>query len=265
MARLAVLGSPIAHSASPALHAAAYRVLGLDWTYGRVEVTASTLPGFLAGLGPEWRGLSLTMPLKRAVLPLVPDHDPLVARLGLANTLLLGARPRLFNTDVAGVLGALRTAGVDRVGHAAVLGGGATAASALQALGDLGARSVVVAARDPRKAARELGDAAAVTTFDALDLAAADVVVSTLPGGVTVPLRVPERLPGTPLLDVAYDPWPSPLGAAWATAGGTLVHGLEMLVEQAVHQVRVFVAGAPDAPLPQEDRVRSAMRAAMGG
>src|SRR5579875_3321927 len=102
--RLAVLGAPIAHSRSPQLHAAAYRVLGLDWEYGSAEVGEAGLAAFLAGLGPEWRGLSLTMPLKRAVLPLVPAREPLVERLGLANTVLLGDRPALFNTDVPAIV-----------------------------------------------------------------------------------------------------------------------------------------------------------------
>jgi shikimate dehydrogenase len=261
--RLAVLGSPIAHSRSPLLHAAAAEVLGLDWEYGRIEATAETLPGILAGLGPEWVGLSLTMPLKRTVLPLVLEHDPLVDRLGLANTLRLGDRPHLANTDVGGIQAVLRDlAGVDR---AIVLGGGATAASALEALARLGVRERIVAARRPEAAAVELAGLADVfVDLREADLGAADLVVSTLPGDADAAVRLPALVVGTPLLDVAYAPWPTALGARWAAAGGRLVHGLDMLVEQAVLQVRIFTDADLDLPLPREEAVRAAMRAAVG-
>ncbi|MFD1720947.1 shikimate dehydrogenase [Amnibacterium endophyticum] len=260
--RLAVLGSPIAHSRSPLLHDAAARVLGLDRRYERIEVREDGLRAFLGGLGADWVGLSLTMPLKRAVLPLVGGHDPLVARLGLANTVVLGERPGLFNTDVGGVEAVL----ADLVGarRAVVLGAGATAASALEALARLGVEHRTVAARRPAAAAG-LGDLATeVVELSAAPLADADVVVSTLPGGADAVLDVPARVPGTPLLDVAYDPWPSALGAAWAAAGGTLRHGLEMLVEQAVLQVRLFTGGTLAEPIDREPEVRAVMRDAVG-
>ena len=262
-ARLAVLGSPVGHSRSPLLHAAAAGVLGLDWRYERVEVRQEGLEPFLAGLGPEWIGLSLTMPLKRTVLPLVGGHDPLVARLGLANTVRLGDAPGLFNTDVGGIEAVLG----DLLGarRAVVLGAGATAASALEALARLGVAERVVAARRPEQAVADLGDlATSVEPLDGAVLEGADAVVSTLPGGADAPVRIPGRVPGTPLLDVAYDPWPSALGAAWSAAGGTLRHGLEMLVEQAVLQVRVFTGGSLAVALPREQEVRAAMRAAVG-
>lgn len=261
--RLAVLGSPIAHSRSPALHAAAYGVLGLGWAYGRAEVTEAGLPAFLADLGPDWLGLSLTMPLKRAVLPLVAVHDPVVERLGLANTVLLGDRPALFNTDVPAIVEVL---GAVPAASAVVLGAGATAASALEALTLLGVEERVVAARDPDRAARALG--AAATTVRALDaglrdeVARAAVVVSTLPGGADGSAVVPPRVEGR-LLDVAYDPWPSPLGAAWTRAGGELLHGAEMLLAQAVRQIRLFTGGDQESPLPREPEVVAAMRAAL--
>jgi shikimate dehydrogenase len=262
-ARLAVLGSPIAHSRSPLLHAAAAEVLGLDWDYGRIEATEETLPDVLAGLGPEWVGLSLTMPLKRTVLPLVAAHSPLVDRLGLANTVRLGDRPHLANTDVDGIQAVLRNEPRPMV--AVVLGAGATAASALEALDRLGVIERVVVARRPEAAATQLAGLA--ETFVPLSdpqLAVADVVVSTLPGHVEYDLPLPEVLHGVPLLDVAYDPWPTALGARWLAAGGRLLHGLDMLVEQAVLQVRVFTDSDPDEPMPREDEVRAAMRAAVG-
>jgi shikimate dehydrogenase len=261
-ARLAVLGSPIEHSRSPLLHAAAAEVLGLDWRYGRVEVTEATLPAFLDGLGPEWLGLSLTMPLKRAVLPLVARHEALVDRLGLANTVRLGADPHLVNTDVGGIEAVLRDEPAPRT--ALVLGAGATAASALVALRRLGARELVVAARRPDAAREQLAGLA--DRFEGLSAAAvegADLVVSTLPGHIELEVPLPASVPGLPLLDVAYSPWPTALGARWLTAGGRLLHGLDMLIEQAVLQVRVFTDADPDRPMPEEAAIRAAMRAAV--
>lgn len=261
--RLAVLGSPIAHSRSPLLHAAAADVLGLDWAYTRIEATEDSLPDLLAGLGPEWVGLSLTMPLKRAVLPLIAAHEPLVDRLGLANTVRLGERPLLVNTDVGGIEAVLAEyAGRER---AVVIGGGATAASALEALGRLGVHERIVAARRPDVAAEHLaGHAERFVPLHTADLAAADLVVSTLPGHVEAGVPVPVMVRSTPLLDVAYEPWPTSLGARWQAAGGRLLHGLDMLVEQAVLQVRVFTGGDVAVPLPREDAVRIAMARAAG-
>ena len=262
--RLAVLGSPIAHSKSPRLHAAAYAVLGLDWRYEALDVREDELARVLAALGTEWRGLSLTMPLKRAVLDLVAVRDPIVDRLGLANTVVLGRQPKLFNTDVAAIRTVLED--VSTVSRVVVIGGGATAASALEAVRERGAAARVVVARDPQKAAVALGELATeVVGFAAGEtrLASADVVVSTLPGTAPAP-PMPPRVPGTPLLDVAYDPWPTATGAAWTAAGGRLLHGLDMLIEQAMGQIRVFLSGHPNEALPHEAAVRSAMRAAVG-
>ena len=100
--RAAVLGRPVGHSLSPVLHTAAYAALGLpDWSYTAVDCGEQELPGLLAGLGPEWAGLSLTMPLKRAALAVADSVDPLAAAVGSANTLLLGGGRRAYTTDVA--------------------------------------------------------------------------------------------------------------------------------------------------------------------
>lgn len=245
------------------LHAAAAEVLGLDWDYGRADVTATALPAFLDSLGPEWLGLSLTMPLKRAVLPLLGGHDPLVDRLGLANTVRLGP-PALVNTDVGGIETVLHDLAGASTG--VVLGAGATAASAVEALRRLGAGRIVVAARHPERAAADLAPVApvGVVPLGEAPLDEADVVVSTLPGTAAAVLPVPARLDGTPLLDVAYDPWPTAVGASWLAAGGTLRHGLQLLVEQAVLQVRVFAGGDAAEPLNREAAVRAAMRASLG-
>jgi shikimate dehydrogenase len=137
--RCAVLGSPIAHSLSPALHRAAYAELGLDWTYDAVEVRSAELPAFLDGLGEEWRGLSLTMPLKRAVVGLVDSLDDWSRLSGVANTVVLGEGGRAgHNTDIPGAVGALGERVSAPLRSAVVLGGGATAASVLLALAELG-------------------------------------------------------------------------------------------------------------------------------
>ena len=266
--RLAVLGSPIGHSRSPELHRAAYAVLGLDWEYGRVEVDDAGLAGFLDGLGAAWRGLSLTMPLKRRVAELVPEVDEVARRTRQGNTILLtGGRPvRAFNTDVHGIVAALAGAGRGTAAEATVLGGGATAESAVLALEQLGAE-VTVAVRDVARvvASGTFAGSRVVALGPDADaaLAGSDAVVSTIPPGAEFPVDLPALQPRQTLLDVAYAPWPTPLAARWDAAGGTVVHGLEMLLHQAVHQVRIFVGGDPAAPLPDEQTVIKAMRAAV--
>ncbi|MDR6907398.1 shikimate dehydrogenase [Agromyces sp. 3263] len=268
-ARLAVLGSPISHSRSPALHRAAYARLGLDWEYTAVEMDGAGLAGFLDTRDAAWRGLSLTMPLKQDVLPLLDDLDEIARLTNAANTVLLadGLR-RGFNTDVGGIVRALREAGCDRAGHGVLLGGGATAASALAAMAELGAQSVEVLLRRPEAGAAISGLGAAlglrVEVRPIGDLPAiddADLVVSTLPGGadpgVAASVRLRER---TPLFDVAYAPWPTTLASQWLEAGGTVVHGLEMLLHQALLQVRIFTSGDPLRELPDEAAVLDVMR-----
>lgn len=271
--RLAVLGSPIAHSKSPALHRAAYRRLGRDWSYKAIEVTGAELPAFLGGLDPSWRGLSLTMPLKQDVLPLVDELDRVADLTGAANTVLFADDGRRigFNTDVGGIVRALREAGCDAVAHGALVGAGATAASALVAMSELGAGRVDVYARTPARATplAELGERLRVEVrlhaLGAIESAHdIDLVVSTVPGGTELPHEASVALrTGARLFDVAYDPWPSRLAASWLAAGGEVIHGLGMLLHQAVLQVRVFVSGDPATPLPDEDAVLDAMRAAL--
>ncbi|MET3768085.1 shikimate dehydrogenase [Marisediminicola sp. UYEF4] len=271
--RLAVLGSPIAHSKSPLLHREAYRELGLDWTYEATEVTGERLPAFVRALGAEWRGLSLTMPLKRDVLPLLARRDDLVHLTGGANTVLITEGGLVgFNTDVYGLVEALRGSGVVRVSAVQLIGAGATAASVLVAVASLGATEVLIATRSPEKAtallelATSLGMSATASGLSGRrgDFVA-DLVVSTLPGGTRVDLPLPaEVLSGATLLDVAYDPWPTPLAARFLDAGGSVISGLEMLVNQALAQVRIFVTGSAQTPVDDEARVLQAMRASIG-
>jgi shikimate dehydrogenase len=270
--RLAVLGSPIGHSKSPALHRAAYERLGLDWTYDRVEIAEGGLAGFLDGLGPEWLGLSLTMPLKPEALALADGVERLAERAGAVNTLLLepGGRRLGFNTDIGGIVRALGDAGVHGIRHGVLVGGGATAASALVAMAELGAASVEVCVRDAARAASvvDLGHSLGLVV-EARPLArvgeaaGADLVISTVPGGTDLGLEPSDELAAAPLLDVAYSPWPTALAAAWSGRGGTVSNGLGMLVHQALLQVRIFLTGDPLAELPDEAGVLEVMRQAV--
>ena len=271
---LAVLGSPIAHSKSPALHAAAYGVLGLNWSYEPVEVTEDALAEFVDGLGEEWRGLSLTMPLKKAVVPLLTEIDRVAEQTGAANTVLFdGESVRGFNTDVSGIVRALAGAGVTSAHYVHILGGGATAASALVAAAELGAERVDVHVRDLTRSvwleplAHELGLMVRLRSLAQADrsLDVPQLVISTLPGGTRPEvLYTDSTRRRAVLLDVAYEPWPTPLAAAWGAVGGTVVSGLAMLAHQALLQVRIFVSGDPLEPLPDEEAVLAAMLDAVG-
>lgn len=270
--RAAVLGSPITHSLSPALHRAGYRAAGLTgWEYDAHEVDAAGLAGFVGGLGPEWRGLSLTMPLKEVAAQVATTVDAVAQRAGAVNTLVRrdDGGWDATNTDVVGVVRALapHLAGVPS--RALVLGAGATARSAVLALAELGVTTLTVRARDTGRAADLLawaldlgagirnGSVAGlgpwVTTRD-------DVVVSTLPAlaGEVAAATVPAAHPGI-LLDVVYAGWPTPLARAAAGAGMTVVGGLDMLVHQAAEQFRLFTGH--DAPI---DAMAAAGRAALG-
>ncbi|GGQ08204.1 shikimate dehydrogenase [Streptosporangium pseudovulgare] len=261
-ARAAVLGSPIAHSLSPVLHRAAYAAMGLDgWRYEAIECDEAALPGLVAGLGPEWVGLSLTMPLKRAVLPLLDTVSELAVQVGGANTVVFAGGARHgHNTDVHGIVRALAEAGVAPPRSATILGGGATAASALAALRELGLAEATLVVRDPERArptaetAERLETALQVLTFDKIGTALeADLVVSTMPAGAADGLA--DLVAGVPaLFDVVYAPWPTRLAAAVAARGGIVVGGFPMLLHQAVRQVELMT-GRSDVPV-------EAMRAA---
>ncbi|MGW9022966.1 shikimate dehydrogenase [Streptomyces sp. NPDC055722] len=262
--RAAVLGSPIAHSLSPVLHRAAYRELGLeDWSYDRFEVDEEALPRFVEALGPEWAGLSLTMPLKRAVIPLLDSVSDTAASVAAVNTVVFDKDGRRLgdNTDIPGMVAALRERGIEQVGSAAILGAGATASSALAALARICTGEVVAYVRSEARAAemRRWGERLEVDVRTA-DWSLADralrapLVVATTPAGTTDALAaaVPER--PAALFDVLYDPWPTALAARWSMYGGAVISGLDLLVHQAVLQVEQMTGRAP-APV---DAMRTA-------
>ena len=270
--RLEVWGDPIAHSRSPQLHAAAYEVLGLPWSYGRRRVGDGAFAEELAGLDASWRGLSLTMPLKGVAHDAAHELDRRAELTGAVNTLLLaGGARRGFNTDVGGIVRALADEGITRLDEARIVGAGATATSALVALAELGATRIDVIARRPEAVARlaDLGRRLDVdvtaTPFEASALAPAPVTIATLPGDAPVADAAADALAaaGGLLFDVVYGHWPTPLSAAWQRVGGTPVSGLGMLLHQAVLQVRIFATGAVDTPLPGEDAAVAAMRGAL--
>lgn len=247
--RAAVLGHPVAHSLSPALHRAAYRYLGLDWSYEAVDVDVDGLAAFVDGLDEVWVGLSLTMPLKEAVLPLLTDVEPEAATLRSVNTVLLGpdGGRRGVNTDVTGLERVLAEAAAPRGTPVTVLGGGATARSALAALARHGVAAVTVCVRR-REAGEELvaigstmGLAVEWVPYGrAADRLGVPVVVTTVPAAAAGSLA--DVVPASPglLVDVLYDPWPTPLARAWASRGAPVVGGLPMLVHQAAEQVRLM-------------------------
>ena len=289
--RAAVLGSPIAHSLSPVLHRAAYAALGLDgWTYTAIECDETGLPGLIASLdsaglggrppqappggagpggrppqappGRRWAGLSLTMPLKRAVLPLLDHTEPLALQIGCANTVIFaGGQRHGYNTDVPGMVAALAEAGVTSPAGATILGAGATACAALGALRDRpghrggpGPRSS--RAGDLLAAARRLGLAVELRPFGR-PVRDGDLLISTVPAGAAdfyAERAIDPRARPSAVLDVVYHPWPTPLAVAAAQSGVTVVNGFDLLLHQAARQVELMT-GLEPAPL-------EAMRAA---
>jgi len=266
----AVIGSPIEHSLSPVIHRAAWAQLGIDgWEYHRLEQDTDSLPGFIAGLGADCAGLSVTMPCKQAVMPLLDVIDPLASAGGAgergapSSGVLAG-----FNTDVTGIASAVRRAcslaGCSAPSSALVLGARATASSALAALGELGITSSTVAARrfggpgSVVAAASRLGvtiEQILWSDSEAVDRAASsvDLVISTLPASAADPLA--ERLrvrEGQILLDVVYSPRDTALRRAFESAGGVVAEGTDMLVFQAGAQVQLMTGRSPDTGVMRE-------------
>jgi shikimate dehydrogenase len=256
--RCAVLGDPVEHSLSPVLHRAAYDALGLDWTYDAIRVPSGGLADYLEGLDDTWRGLSLTMPLKREAMSLLTSRDRWADLAGAANTVLLDPDGRHgLNTDVPGAIAAIRAVTDAPVDRAVVLGGGATAASMLLALAELGCRRATLVVRDPGRAGDTLAAVArhprapevdVVTFADVHVCGDADAVVSTIPAAAQTPEVVAMASVAPVVFDVVYDPWPTPLMAAATTAGRISVTGLDLLLWQAVDQVRAMT-GRFDVPV----------------
>jgi len=256
--RAAVVGSPIAHSLSPALYRAAYAALGLDgWTYEAIECDEAGLPALIASCDGSWAGLSLTMPLKRTVLPLLDRTEALAADVGAANTVVFaGGQRRGYNTDVPGMVAALAEAGVSSPASATILGAGATACAALAALRAVGLVTATVQVRDPVRAdgllaaANRLGLTVELRPFGS-EVRDGDLLVSTVPPGAPdfyAERSWVSRARPSAVLDVVYDPWPTPLARAASQWGAVAVSGFDLLLHQAARQVELMTGLGP-APL----------------
>jgi len=249
--RCAVLGSPIEHSLSPALHAAAYTSLGLKWSYERVKVDVEQLAPFVNSLDASWRGLSLTMPLKEVVLEL-GEVDELARLAGAGNTLILekGTR-RGFNTDVGGLTWAVHNVTAAPVPRVTILGAGATARAALIAAAQLGAQQVRVVARTPSRAepfralSHDVGVELDIRPWST-PLPDADLAVSTVISGAADSIAPAAADSAPVIVDVIYDPWPTVLATTARHAGCTVISGRDLLVGQALLQIELMT-GRPVA------------------
>ncbi|WP_112678041.1 shikimate dehydrogenase [Micromonospora saelicesensis] len=257
--RAAVLGKPVAHSLSPVIHTAGYAAAGLTgWSYTRIECAAAELPDLVAGLGPEWAGLSVTMPGKEAALAVADAASPVAAAVGAANTLVRRPDGSWYadNTDVAGMVRVLTDAGVTAGGAVTVLGAGGTARAAVAAAAQLACSSVTVVARraEAAEGLRPVADALGIALSggswaDAPRHLAAEVVVSTVPKGVADPLaKVAVWSPDAVFFDALYDPWPTPLAVAAVAANLRVVSGLDLLLAQAVGQFEQFTGVVAPRP-----------------
>lgn len=276
--RAAVLGRPISHSLSPLIHNTAYRAMGLDdWFYDSHEVDESSLADFISELDSSWHGLSLTMPLKKAIMPMGEPSNRWAEKLDVANTAIFdwsrgGGTPviRLYNTDVAGINLALTNAIAhdgrrvpDAIaGNGMVIGSGSTAVSAIAALSTMQIQHVTIAARRPEKAhalapvAQGFGMSVDVIAMRQIAEAVQDmrIIVSTIPSHAADPTAMSlTRLsagsaPGV-LLDVVYAPRPSELIRAWRSLGGLAIGGEEMLLYQAIPQL-AYMTGTDFDALP---------------
>lgn len=250
----AVIGSPVAHSRSPAIHNAAFAALGLDWVYAAFEVAPGRGADAVAavrtlGLG----GLSVTMPHKIDVARAVDELAPAAAALGAVNTVAPRPDGRLVghNTDGDGFVDSLRADGVDPAGMTvALLGAGGAARAVAVALAAAGARSVVVVNRTPASAAEVAALAGTVGRVGApADVATADLVVNATSVGMGadggLPCDATSLSSRQVVADLVYHPLDTPLLRAARDVGAVTVGGLGMLVHQAARQLHLWTGCEP--------------------
>jgi len=262
----AVLGDPIEHSLSPKIHAAAYQTLGHDWDYTRFQVALGSLQHFVKSEGNRLTGMSITMPLKREASDLATTRDSLVELTGVANTLIRTEHGfSAFNTDVYGVSQSLSSCFANPVGQVAILGAGATATSALVSISqNAPAAQITVYLRDAAKASAILDfanglelelEVAALEDYQS----AKDLTISTVPNEVLSSFAI-EKSTGW-LLNANYSSLESSFTASFSP--DRRVDGKTMLLWQALAQIRIFVSGDPDLPLPNEALVFESMSNAL--
>jgi shikimate dehydrogenase len=249
-----VIGSPIRHSLSPALHNAAFAAAGVDWIYAAFEVAAGRAPDAVGamrtlGLG----GLSVTMPHKEAVASAVDELDPTAAALRSVNTIVaLGdGRLRGCSTDGDGFVASIREAGANPAGtRVCVLGAGGAGRAVVEAVRRAGAAEVVVVNRSPDRshaAARLAGERGRVGST--ADIAGCDIVVNATPvgmGSAELPLDASLIHDRHIVVDLVYHPLETGLLAAARAKGATVIDGLGMLVHQAALQQALWVGHLAD-------------------
>jgi shikimate dehydrogenase len=256
----AVIGDPVAHSLSPAIHNAAFLALGLDWVYLAFEVEAGQARAAITGmraLGIE--GLNVTMPHKTDVARAVDRLSPTAKALGAVNTVVReGSRLAGESTDGEGFVNALRLdEGLDPAGKRfLVLGAGGAARAVVKAVADAGAAEVVVVARRAERGgscAKLAGKAGRTGSAD--DVADVDVVVNATPIGMgevvgfdrtpQLPVDPAQLSPGQLVVDLVYDPLVTPLVAAARANGVAAVNGIGMLIHQAGLALRLWTREEP--------------------
>jgi shikimate dehydrogenase len=250
----AVIGSPVHHSLSPALHNAAFEQLGLDWVYvalpvpvGQAEQALQAMRTF--GLG----GLSVTMPHKEAVAEAVDRLDAAAAALQSVNTVVPGPGGELVghSTDGAGFVASLAAAGVPVAGRTVcLLGAGGAARAISDALGRAGAARVAVLNRTHSTAQQAVALAGGVGVIaSASDVRDAEIVVNATSIGMgsdDLPCDPAMLHAGQVVADIVYHPRHTALLRAAHAAGAATVDGLGMLVHQAVLQQQLWHGGHPD-------------------
>jgi len=249
-----VIGSPVRHSLSPAIHNAAFAAAGLDWLMVAFEVVPGAAPAALAGMRAFGiAGLAVTMPHKDAVAATVDALDPAAAALGTANTVVMQPDGRLtgYSTDGAGFLASLSDAGVDpRDLKVAVLGAGGAARSVIDALARGGAGRIAIVNRSADRAAVAAALAGEVGVVgDSSDIAAADLVINATSIGMGTdhaPCDLDLIHSQQIVADLVYHPLETTLLAAARVAGAKAIDGLGMLVHQAAIQQQLWTGVRPD-------------------
>jgi shikimate dehydrogenase len=262
--RFAVLGDPISHSLSPKIHSAAYEHLALDYSYEAIRVPAGELATFLEGEGSSFDGFSVTMPLKFEAASIAGETN--LFRTGACNTLVRTNKGfDGFNTDIAGIQFALAECLASRPESAAVLGSGATARSAIVALVQSGIKNINIYARDTQKATELLN----LVTNDVAELTVAsmgeykaleNVTVNTIPAGAELALHVDSQSDGW-LLSANYAE--NNGGITGSFASERCVTGKEMLIGQAIEQIRHFVGTDITANTLDVSELAAVMRRAL--